>query len=57
VIVVTADTNVYVSGLAFGGTPLAFLDHARAGAFRLAVSEPLLAEVRGVLPVGQPVSW
>jgi putative PIN family toxin of toxin-antitoxin system len=49
VIVVTADTNVYVSGLAFGGIPLAFLDHARAGAFRLAVSEPLLAEVRGVL--------
>ena len=50
-IVVTADTNIYVSGLAFGGIPLTFLDHARAGAFRLAVSEPLLAEIRGVLRV------
>jgi putative PIN family toxin of toxin-antitoxin system len=49
VIIVTADTNVYVSGLEFGGVPLAFLDHARAGAFRLAVSEPLLAELREVL--------
>jgi putative PIN family toxin of toxin-antitoxin system len=49
VIVVTADTNVYVSGLEFGGIPLAFLEHARAGAFRLAVSGPLLAEVREVL--------
>ncbi len=48
-IIVTADTNVYVSGLEFGGVPLAFLDHARAGAFRLAVSEPLLAELREVL--------
>ena len=50
-IVVTADTNVYISGLAFGGIPLAFLDHARAGAFRLAVSEPLLTEIRGVLRI------
>lgn len=48
-IIVTADTNVYVSGLEFGGVPLAFLDHARAGAFRLAVSAPLLAELREVL--------
>jgi putative PIN family toxin of toxin-antitoxin system len=49
VIIVTADTNVYVSGLQFGGVPLALLAHARAGAFRLAVSEPLLAEIREVL--------
>lgn len=40
---------MYVSGLVFGGVPLVFLDHARAGAFTLAVSEPLLAEIRGVL--------
>jgi predicted nucleic acid-binding protein len=44
VIIVTADTNVYVSGLEFGGVPRGFLDHARAGAFRLAVSESLLGE-------------
>jgi putative PIN family toxin of toxin-antitoxin system len=49
VIIVTADTNVFVSGLEFGGVPLDFLDHARAGAFRLAVSGPLLAELREVL--------
>jgi uncharacterized protein len=35
----------------FGGIPLSFLDHARAGAFRLAVSAPLLAEIRRVLEV------
>ena len=40
-IIVTADTNIYVSALHFGGLPLAFLDHARAGAFRLAISQPL----------------
>ena len=40
-IIVTADTNIYVSALHFGGPPLAFLDHARAGAFRLAISQPL----------------
>jgi uncharacterized protein len=49
VITVTADTNVYVSGLEFGGVPLNFFDHARSGAFRLAVSETLLAEIREVL--------
>ena len=48
-IVVTADTNIYMSGFAFGGVPLAVLDLARAGAFRLAVSEALLAEISGVL--------
>ena len=48
---VTADTNLYVSGLVFGGIPLTFLDHARAGAFTLAVSEPLLSEIREVLQI------
>ncbi len=48
-IIVTADTNIYVSGLHFGGHPRAFLDHARAGAFRLAMSGPLLTEIREVL--------
>jgi putative PIN family toxin of toxin-antitoxin system len=49
VVTVTADTNVYVSGLVFGGVPLTFLEHARLGAFRLAVSPPLLTEIREVL--------
>jgi putative PIN family toxin of toxin-antitoxin system len=55
VITVTADTNIYVSGLQFGGIPLTFLDHARAGGFRLAVSDPLLAEIREVLHI--KFSW
>jgi putative PIN family toxin of toxin-antitoxin system len=46
---VTADTNVYISALQFGGTPLRFLELARAGVFRLAVSPPILVEVRRVL--------
>jgi putative PIN family toxin of toxin-antitoxin system len=51
VITVTADTNIYVSGLQFGGIPLKFLDHARSGALLLAVSGPLLAEIREVLRI------
>lgn len=48
---VTADTNIYVSGLHFGGTPREFLNQARLSAFRLAVSNPLLDEVRRVLRI------
>jgi hypothetical protein len=44
VIGVTADTNIYISGLAFGGVPLQFLIQARSGAFRLDVSPALLSE-------------
>jgi hypothetical protein len=51
VIVVVADTKIFVSALQFGGVPLAFLDYARAGAFRLGISGPLLAELREVLGV------
>ncbi len=46
---VTADANIYVSALHFGGRPLVFLEQARAGRFRLAASVPLLDEVRRVL--------
>jgi putative PIN family toxin of toxin-antitoxin system len=49
VIAVTADANIYVSGLHFGGVPLQFLEQARAEAFRLAASAPLMSEVRRVL--------
>jgi uncharacterized protein len=46
---VTADTNVYISALQFDGRPDEFLGLARQGLVRLAVSEPILAEVRRVL--------
>lgn len=48
---VTADTNIYISGLHFGGVPMQFLECALSGAFRLAASEPLLDEVRRVRAV------
>ncbi|HMC29558.1 MAG TPA: putative toxin-antitoxin system toxin component, PIN family, partial [Candidatus Angelobacter sp.] len=44
-----SDSNIYVSALQFGGVPLQFLNAARNGAFRLAISEALIAEIRGVL--------
>jgi hypothetical protein len=46
---VTADSNIYISALVFAGRPLQFLDAARAGVFRLAISDPLLAEIYRVL--------
>jgi uncharacterized protein len=46
---VTADSNIYISALVFAGRPLQFLDAARAGIFRLAVSDALLAEVHRIL--------
>jgi len=49
VILATADSNIYVSALQFGGPPLRFLNAARHRAFQLAISESILAEVRGVL--------
>jgi putative PIN family toxin of toxin-antitoxin system len=46
---VTADTNIYISGLEFGGLPERFLDLARDGAFRLDISESIKREVLRVL--------
>jgi putative PIN family toxin of toxin-antitoxin system len=48
-ILATADSNIYISALQFGGAPLQFLSAARAGAFKLAISQALMSEVRGVL--------
>src|SRR5260370_22438418 len=45
----TAGSNIYISALVCAGRPLQFLDAARAGVFRLAVSDPLLAEVHRIL--------
>ena len=46
---VTADTNIYVSALNFGGGPDRVLDLARAGTIRLAISEAIWDELAGVL--------
>jgi uncharacterized protein len=49
VIVATADSNIYISALNFGGVPRQLLNAARVGAFRLAVSSAIIEEIRGVL--------
>ncbi len=46
---VTADSNIYISALNFGGPPDEFLDLARAGVIRLAISTPIHTEVAGIL--------
>jgi len=46
---VVIDTNVYLSGLFFGGKPMACLELARSGAFRLYASPELLNELEDEL--------
>ncbi len=46
---VTADSNIYISALAFGGTPLRFLEQARRGMISLAISDWIIGEVDRVL--------
>lgn len=46
---ITADTNVYISGLMYRGASRRFLEMADAGAFQLAVSDAILDEVVDVL--------
>ena len=48
-VLATADSNVYVSALQFGGTPRQLLIAARARTFKLCISEPLINEIQGVL--------
>lgn len=53
---VTADSNIYVSGLSFRqGNPARFLDLARRGKLRVAVSDAILDEVSDVL--GRKFDW
>lgn len=52
---VTADSNVYISALVFGGKPLRVVELATEGAIRLTISEPLIAETRRVL--GTKFAW
>ena len=46
---VTADSNIYISALHFGGPPNEFLDLARTGVIELTISDDILAEVTRVL--------
>ncbi len=46
---VTADSNIYISALHFGGPPDEFLDLARTGTIELTISDDILAEVTRVL--------
>ncbi len=46
---VTADSNIYISALHFGGPPDEFLDLARNGIIELTISDDILAEVTRVL--------
>jgi len=46
---VTLDTNIYVSALEFGGINSRLLGMARAGAFRIDVSDAILDELVSVL--------
>jgi len=49
VIGVTADTNIYVSALIFGGIPRQFLIAARERKFQLDISSPIIAEIQRIL--------
>ncbi len=46
---VTADSNIYISALHFGGPPDKFLDLARTGVIHLTIFDDILAEVTRVL--------
>ena len=46
---VTADSNIYISALHFGGPPDRLLELARTGIIELTISDDILAEVTRVL--------
>jgi len=52
---VTADTNVYVSALVFGGKPLRILELAAQGLIKLSMSAPILEATIRVL--GDKFQW
>jgi uncharacterized protein len=52
---VTADSNIYISALHFGGPPDDFLNLARAGFVHLTISDDILNEVTRVL--GDKFGW
>ena len=46
---VTADSNIYISALNFGGKPLQLLELARAGQIQLAISNAIITETSRIL--------
>ncbi len=46
---VTADTNIYISALNFGGKPLQLLEAARSGQIELAISNAIITEMSRIL--------
>ena len=46
---VTADSNIYISALNFGGKPLQVLELARAGEIELAISNAIITETSRIL--------
>jgi putative PIN family toxin of toxin-antitoxin system len=46
---VTADTNIFISGLNFKGKPFELLTIARAGKIELAMSDAIMTEIKRVL--------
>src|SRR5271154_7024675 len=46
---VTADSNIYISALNFGGAPDKLIDMARAGEIELHISDDILSEIMRVL--------
>lgn len=46
---VTADTNIYISALNFGGVPRQFLIAAQHKRFQLDISAPILTEMQRIL--------
>ena len=46
---VTADSNIYISALNFGGKPQRVLELARTGRIELAISNAILTEISRIL--------
>jgi putative PIN family toxin of toxin-antitoxin system len=46
---VTCDTNIFISGLNYQGKPFDILTLARSGVIELAVSDPIMEEIKRVL--------
>ena len=46
---ITADSNIYISALNFGGKPLQVLELARTGEIELAISNAIITEISRIL--------
>jgi hypothetical protein len=49
VIGITLDSNIYISGLIFGGKPLRILEMGLDGRADIAISEEILRETLGIM--------